>query len=150
MNCKDCGVKLVKGQNWYPSQEENRKYICNSCFQKANEETYRHQDALRKRRRSVRFREEAILLLGGKCIRCSFEDIRALCIDHINGGGRLARKSIGNSRYYETVLRQIKDGSRDYQCLCANCNVIKARERKEYGVRKHAIPPPLPKIKEFA
>ncbi|MBA7533121.1 hypothetical protein ES705_25356 [subsurface metagenome] len=90
-----------------------------------------------KRRKSVKSREEAIFLLGGKCVQCGFSDIRALCIDHINGSGRQARRSIGNSRYYETILNQIKDGSYDYQCLCVNCNVIKARERKEYGVRKY-------------
>lgn len=137
MNCKDCGVDLVKGINWYPSHQENRKYICNDCFAKVNRERHKQIDAVHKRRRSVRFREEAILLLGGKCVQCGFSDIRALCIDHINGSGRKARRSIGNSRYYEIILNQIKGGSRQYQCLCVNCNMIKARDKSEYGVRKY-------------
>ncbi len=137
MRCKDCGVELVKGENWYPSHEENRKYICNACFRKVNKDNHQRVDAIAKRRASVRAREECIALLGGKCKGCGFSDIRALCIDHRNGGGAVDRKRIGNGRYYKTVLELIKAGSQDYQCLCANCNMIKARDRKEYGVRKH-------------
>ena len=135
--CKECGAKLIVGVNWYPSHQATRKYICNHCFREVNKDTHRRTDALLKRRESVKSREEAIFLLGGKCVRCGFSDMRALCIDHINGSGRKARRSIGNSRYYETILNQIKDGSHDYQCLCVNCNVIKARERKEYGRQKY-------------
>lgn len=137
MNCKDCGIELIKGENWYPSQEDNRKYICNTCHREANKETCHKNDALSKRRASVKAREECITILGGRCKRCGFPDIRALCIDHRNGGGSLERRRIGNSRYYKTVLEQIRGGSQAYQCLCANCNMIKARKRKEYGLRKH-------------
>ena len=32
-------------------------------------------------------RKEMIKLLGNTCIKCGFSDIRALQVDHINGGG---------------------------------------------------------------
>jgi len=85
MNCKDCGLELVKGINWYPSHELNRKYVCNHCFKKANSLKHPRTDALIKRKRSVAFREESIKLLGSKCAQCGFSDIRALCLDHVTG-----------------------------------------------------------------
>ena len=34
MNCrvKGCGVALIVGENWYPSQEKHHNFICASCF----------------------------------------------------------------------------------------------------------------------
>lgn len=35
---------------------------------------------------------QAVVALGGSCVKCSFLDSRALQIDHINGGGTQERK----------------------------------------------------------
>lgn len=77
--------------------------------------------------------------LGNKCVRCSFSDIRALQIDHINGGGKkeiLAFK--GNFRnYYKNIRKNVKSGDlKKYQLLCANCNWIKRYENKECSLDK--------------
>jgi hypothetical protein len=82
-------------------------------------------------------RKEILKLLGRKCIRCGFSDLRALQIDHINGNGRKEVKSFPNSfTFYKYVLKQIQSGSKDYQCLCANCNQIKRYENKEGMTKK--------------
>lgn len=66
---------------------------------------------------------------GKKCCRCGFDDIRALQIDHVNGGGvkeyRLLR---GGRNFYKKVLN---DTNGSYQILCANCNWIKRSENNE-------------------
>lgn len=69
-------------------------------------------------------------LLGRKCVSCGFEDVRALQIDHINGGGHQEKSSMTTS-YYKYVLEQLLKGSTKYQILCANCNWIKRAENKE-------------------
>lgn len=75
-------------------------------------------------------------LLGGKCVRCGFEDSRALQIDHVNGGGaEEVKATTGN--YQVMILRSILSGSKKYQLLCANCNWIKRVERNE--VRNNKI-----------
>lgn len=76
-----------------------------------------------------RLRCETILQLGSQCIRCGFDDRRALCIDHINGGGREHRKKVGGAHYFREILRDLSS----YQLLCANCNMIKAFEKREFG-----------------
>ena len=68
-------------------------------------------------------------ILGTRCVKCGFSDIRALQIDHINGGGSRERKLIGDNtvRYHKFIMK-----NRDkYQILCANCNWIKRAENNE-------------------
>jgi len=71
---------------------------------------------------------------GGKlaCVRCSFNDIRALSIDHINGDGHRHRKItklMGSSLYYRLRKEGFPQG---YQTLCMNCQYIKKIENNEY------------------
>ena len=61
-------------------------------------------------------------LLGRECANCELDDMRVLEIDHINGGGRQARKNTGSLNYYTKILREIEDGSDNYRVLCKNCN----------------------------
>nr|MDO8098602.1 hypothetical protein [Candidatus Njordarchaeota archaeon] len=71
-------------------------------------------------------------LLGNKCAQCGISDQRVLQIDHINGGGRRERMTFqSNYPYYSHVFEELQQGSKDYQLLCANCNIIKLIESKE-------------------
>lgn len=81
-------------------------------------------------------RLEIIELLGGKCVRCDFIDIRALQIDHVHGGGNKIRNQLSWWKIYKLVIND-KTGS--YQLLCANCNWIKRVENKEYNHKKEQI-----------
>lgn len=61
-----------------------------------------------------------------KCKECGFNDIRALSVDHIDGGGCKHRKSIGRdggrSFYTWIIKNNYPDG---FQILCFNCQSIK-------------------------
>ena len=67
------------------------------------------------------------------CVRCGFDDIRALSIDHINGGGRLHKREMGIKTGTE-MYRWLKknDYPDGYQTLCFNCQWIKRDENHEY------------------
>jgi len=76
------------------------------------------------------------------CVRCGFDDIRALCIDHINGDGAKHRKQIGDGDNvkggaYLYRWLQINKYPEGFQTLCFNCNQIKKVENKEVGGGKH-------------
>jgi len=78
------------------------------------------------------FRHEAIVALGAKCIRCGFDDERALQFNHISGDGYKERETIGKN--YKTWLKSIAAGKRpDIELTCANCNMIHARENGFYN-----------------
>jgi hypothetical protein len=77
-------------------------------------------------------RADVITKLGGKCVRCGFSDIRALQVDHVNGGGRQEINSTDTRTY---LLRILENNSGKYQLLCANCNWIKRSENpNETGI----------------
>ena len=63
------------------------------------------------------------------CGRCNFSDIRALSIDHIEGGGYKQRKERNSGNIYNWLkARKFPVG---YQVLCMNCQFIKRIEQKE-------------------
>ena len=91
-------------------------------------------------RKREKVRKEILELLGKKCSNpdclvpngCS--DVRCLQIDHVNSNGSQEIKEFGDNgyMYLRHILQNIRMGSRDYQLLCANCNVIKRIEKKEF------------------
>ncbi len=112
-NCKTCGE--IDNNKFYGSN----KTRCVKCYSRLYVE------------RSRGIRDETIALLGGSC-KCGVSDRRALQIDHVNDNGAKERSSFtSKSKYYSTVLDNIRNGSNDYQILCANCNAIKEYERRQ-------------------
>jgi len=78
--------------------------------------------------KNLRYRYRLAVLdkLGNKCVQCGFTDLRALQIDHVNGGGKKERREINNTTiFYRKVSESTDKGEGLYQLLCANCNVIK-------------------------
>ncbi|KKR07004.1 MAG: hypothetical protein UT33_C0006G0080 [Candidatus Peregrinibacteria bacterium GW2011_GWC2_39_14] len=101
-----------------------------------NPETRKRCQAKSFRERKAKARCEIIEMLGNKCSKCGFEDERALCLDHVNGGGKKEQKKFGGS-YIMQILKRIKLGSEEYQLLCCNCNQIKKIDNKEDTSRKY-------------
>lgn len=66
---------------------------------------------------------------GGKCacVRCGFDDVRALTIDHING--RTKGDKRGGAHFYTYLI--MNDYPLGYQTLCFNCQWIKKAEKGE-------------------
>lgn len=81
----------------------------------------------------AKLRTGIIEKMGGKCVRCGFDDPRALQFDHVNGGGRRLSGNFVNHRAYLKSIRDNKDGM--FQLLCSNCNWIKRFENKEFNRR---------------
>jgi len=70
------------------------------------------------------------------CIKCGFNDIRALSIDHINGGGQKHTGIVGwGINLYKWLKRN--NYPKGYQTLCMNCQWIKRVENKEFRGREY-------------
>lgn len=106
-------------------KEEHRKV--NRTYSSSLKGKIAHKKYYEKQRLSV------FEILGLKCSKCGFNDIRALQIDHVNGGGAKELKSFTRNKY-ASIRDKILEGSKDYQVLCANCNWIKKSINNE--VRK--------------
>ena len=61
-----------------------------------------------------------------KCVICGFDDLRAIQIDHINGGGAEENHRLHTYGISKKILAMAPEEARkEYQPLCGNCNIIK-------------------------
>ena len=97
----------------------------------------KNKERLLKELRAKKWALKKIVLThygNGKCacVRCGFNDIRALSIDHIGGGGlnhRIQLHNKGGVSFYHWLK---KNGyPNGYQTLCMNCQWVKREENKE-------------------
>src|SRR5262245_4193654 len=74
-------------QEWVDNNRERAREISREAKQKyRNAHPEQYLDDQREHRQKVRL--EILLLLGGAfCVRCGFDDVRALQIDHVHGNG---------------------------------------------------------------
>lgn len=92
-----------------------------------------HRDKYAALPHQQRIRQRLIDELGRQCVRCGFDDWRALQVDHVHGDGRLERVKLNNvSKLFHAVVAS----PARYQLLCANCNWIKRYEKHEHGQSK--------------
>jgi len=120
--CAACYAKEYRNKNAEHLKEYNRTY--NSEWLKNGKRKLKSNRIYREN-----LRKEIFKKYGEICARCGFNDIRALQIDHINGGGNQERANMSPWKFYKLVLL---DMSNKFQILCANCNVIKKKENNEY------------------
>ena len=74
-------------------------------------------------------------ILGDKCVKCGFNDKRALQFDHINGGGLKDRIRFKAAQtMYKFYINNPELARKCLQILCANCNTIKIKENKECSI----------------
>jgi hypothetical protein len=109
----------------YRKERRRERYHANATAEVLAKRAKRYRDRYSESRLAF------IELCGGCCERCGFTDVRALQIDHVNGGGVAERKKRGPAMILTDLW---KPGARKkYQVLCANCNQIKRVEEKEYS-----------------
>ena len=121
--------KDYKRQYYLKNKDKLREHFRNYYLQ------HKTQIILREQNRRRKAKLELMQLLGGKCIKCGESDCRCLQIDHVKGCGTLERKKLGNGRYIFIVLKKVKEDSKDYQLLCANCNWKKRFDNNEHSWR---------------
>ncbi len=121
-------------KDYYESHKEKSKLAFSKYYEEHKDKI---KDNVKRTGVEVRCRQRIAVLRHYSngtmaCVQCGFSDIRALCLDHINGGGTDHRRKLrnGGNVWYWLARHGFPPG---YQILCANCNTIKAREEDEYG-----------------
>jgi len=104
-------------------------------------EYYRSNKYIICKRSRDKWREKRNKILefaGKKCIKCGFNDERALSIDHIDGRGFTR---ISWNKELNKILQSIEDKTFNlkFQILCFNCNQIKKVENNENPKWWHTI-----------
>lgn len=136
-NKERCNLATKLSRSNPISKEKAREY--RNAWRNKNPEKYKslrlkhyykhHENEILKSRLRRRENKELIIAHYSKsssCAICGFTDIRALTIDHINGGGSKHRKLIcrggGNVFYVWLKKNNYPEG---FQVLCMNCQFIK-------------------------
>lgn len=74
------------------------------------------------RERTRKAREEILAHYGKSCACCGESRFEFLCLDHINGGGRKHRESIGSNNVSLCAWLKKNNWPTGFQTLCGNCN----------------------------
>ncbi len=127
------GLMNEKRRTWFwglPPERREKIYAQTRLWRQNNREKGRTYDQVYYQKLKLLVYSHYSEDSPPKCKFCGFNDIRALCLDHINGGGNQERKTFHGSCH---LFRHLRDeGYPDgYQVLCANCNYIKAAENGE-------------------
>jgi len=133
---------LTRQQIWKRYYEKHKKRLnADKCVyhkKRYSENTLKIKKKTAERRAEVKEQVLSHYGRGGKaeCVLCGFNDIRALCLDHIaDNGGDDRRAAMGKnlggsgSRFYFFVRKN--NFPTGYQTLCSNHNLIKEIERKK-------------------
>ena len=138
MNCRKCGVKL-SDKTWSKSRKKYGDRICRKCHTSASARQWhrkptRYRTLIRERYKKLKLEVLSNYSVGRLgCVRCSFSDIRALSLDHINGGGTKRRRETGRTSRSLYAWLKRSGFPPGYQTLCMNCQFVKRSENKELG-----------------
>lgn len=142
---------LVANKIWRDSNRDKRRASKKRYYQK-HKDKWREMNNRRTRERyakkkaeggiikkGIGIRNRLLNVLGADCARCGYNDFRALEIDHVNGNGRKEMTSFGKpDKMYLFYYRNPIIAKQKLQVLCANCNMIKRYELKQYGNGKRS------------
>ncbi len=138
MPLKDLGLRRQYGQNYHIKHRAETS-IKRRAYYLANKETIlaKHRQYAKQPHRKAadtqralewRHRERGQVFehYGAKCTCCGETHNEFLCIDHIHGGGKAHRASIGGSgsAVYHWIIGH--NFPPDFQVLCWNCNHAKS------------------------
>jgi hypothetical protein len=146
--CKYCGKEfqpskfdVLKQQCCSPKCGKKYDYIKNNSTYKTYRQSHKEQQRVHNTNTDRRLKEDVIGYYSKGTMKCTnltcevpngARDIRALTIDHINGGGNKHRKQVGTNGglafYYWLKRNNYPEG---FQVLCCNCQAIKRIANRE-------------------
>ena len=125
--CYKCKKKLHYSQFYKnKSHPDGLRSECKECD--------KSRTAAASRRRQKTFKNKVVFYYTkglNKCTKCEFDDIRALTVDHIDGGGNkhIKEAKISGNLYKWLIKNKYPP---NFQILCMNCQFIKRHENKEW------------------
>ena len=132
---------LVKQQreDYKKNPEKYVQYRKDFLKDHKNDPVFRKRQRLDSTRRNKALKIALLKLIGEKCVKCGYSDIRALQFDHRFGDGKEDRKKFRANQFYRFYLSHPEKALKKLQTLCANCNHIKRIENNEFRKPIYAI-----------
>lgn len=127
--CESCYVAQWQNSvkaTCHPTRPHIADGLCARCYSKRRYELDPEIVRAQVRKDGARYRErnrqELIQAYGGKCAcpNCPEANIAFLCLDHVNGDGKVHRMKVGSHTYAD--LRRRGFPQEGFRLLCWNCN----------------------------
>jgi len=133
-HCYKCGIELTEENAHYNGRK--KRNLCKECHNKMGRKYYHYSPEISReyhRKQHSEITAKIFSFLGNKCVHCGIDDKRVLQIDHVNNNGADDKRRFGSfsTNYRRHVLDRLLNGSKEYQLLCANCNIIKVYANAE-------------------
>lgn len=131
-----CGrTVLAKGlcRNHYEIRRRKRLGVSIRARERELYAQHRERNIQREKDYQARVRQAVLDAYGNTCACCGETEQEFLQLDHINGGGRAHRRSLGSrGGNGMNVYRAVRDAGypKDrYRLLCSNCNFVRRHGR---------------------
>lgn len=125
---------IARSSLWRKSHTERRRQIKMKSRHNIRDGVPRRSALVTKTNLTYyKHRKTLMEFLGDRCIKCGFSDMRALCLDHVNGGGHKEFRQYPGAAFYRYYLKDPELAKRNLQILCANCNSIKRFVNREFA-----------------
>jgi hypothetical protein len=120
-------IEKSRYKKWYEANKDRVREMKKQSMLKRRQE---NPDLHRKQSRDAKARLKAVLfdMYGHTCVRCGFDDKRALTLDHKLNNGNKERELLGERGVYRKAKNTYLPD--EYQTLCMNCQFIKRCEDK--------------------
>lgn len=123
--CRVCSNAYCR--EYGSANKERRNKRLREWRKVADREMVKAMDRRSAVRRTIKYKQLAIDVYGGKCANCGVAHSAVLTLDHVNNDGNEHRKQISENRLF---LWACKNGFPDsLQLLCYNCNIGKHHNR---------------------
>lgn len=130
--------KEIKGGHLYSWLINNNfpdgfQVLCATCNALKRIESNKNKKIIKGYRYNKKFIIIAHYTYGEMCcVKCNFNNIKGLQVDHINGNGNKHIKNLlkNGKDFYTWIIEN--DFPDDLQILCRNCNVLKRFENNEF------------------
>ncbi len=144
--CYKCGKIYKKEYNkeFFEKNKDKRKEYLEKNKEKIVEQSKEYRQRPEIKEKIIKFQKEFQQRIKKriisyyskstmKCKKCGFSDLRALSIDHLNGGGNNHLKEIKGGLYSWIIKNNFP--KKMFQVLCMNCQWIKRVENDEHRKR---------------
>ena len=163
--CKRCKEKkILQDFERCDSCHDGHRNVCRDCRSKRKNELYyinhnrylelnkKYRKAKPNKAREYRLKIKLEVMShycnsSPMCQHCGFTDIRALCIDHVNGDGAKHRRMLTSNKLetkprdgggFNTYLWLRRNHYPEgYQVLCFNCNQIKECKQRDDRIKNN-------------
>jgi hypothetical protein len=115
--CTRCAIPQPPGE--FPTDRHRPDWKSSHC---------RACQRILSRESRLKLRTKVLAIFGSICGNCGFDDVRALQVHHVHGGGHQHRKALKSNQ--AAIMRAIQAAPQDYELLCANCHAIETKDAR--------------------